>query len=227
MKKTTIAERFQRFLGSLKIDLPEAVEREPSFFSKRNAAVLRVSMMIAALDGAVTDAELAAFEKQAKKCRGCNAQSSKALFREGLRAAGYLELAARTLSARELRTAFLEEVQAVLSEGVAMDAAGTRAAFVTWIAMAMADGDYSANERTAIEALADHVRQTVARRQAANRRRRSLAPAFAAPCREQGDVGSVLSPAFFAAAETQIARLDCESTAAAAAADLKALIAGV
>jgi len=222
MKKNSIVERLRRSLSGLKLDMSNAAELEPSYISKRDAAVLKVAMMVAALDGAVTEAELTAFEAQAKKCPGYSAQSAKDLFRDGLRVAGYLELAARTLSARELQGIFIDEAKKILSDGfVQGDAIGIRSAFVTWMVMAMADGEYSANERKAIGALATCIKEIIDKRRDANYRRQSLSPAFAAAYREQCPEGCVLTPLFFAKAETLIVKLNHESTAAA---ELKKLI---
>jgi len=225
MRKNAIAERFQKLLNGLKIDSPAVVEHGPQYFGQRDAAVLKVAMMVAALDGSVTDAELAAFEKQAKKCSGYTAQAAKDLFRDCLRTAGYIELASRTLPAGEVQGIFIEEAKKSLSGGFAKnDAAGIRNAFVTWIAMAMSDGEFSANERKAIGAFASHVKGLIEARREANYRRQSLSPAFAAAYREETPDGCDLSPSFFDKAETLIAKLNREPTAAGAASELKTLI---
>lgn len=226
MKKNYIAKQVLKFLNGLKISYLADVGREPAFFGQLDAGVLKVAMAISALDGNVTDDELAAFEKLAKKCRGYNAESAKALFREGLRLAGYVELAARTLSAKELLAVFLEESEQIMPNGFANgNACDVRRAFVMWTAMAMSDADFSQIERRAIHALADRVLDRIDERRAANTARQSLSPAFAAAYHESvSNEKDVFSLDSLKRVESLIAKLNSESDSTAAAADLKAFI---
>lgn len=225
MKKGVIANRIQKFLSGLKLECLAEVVRESSRLGKLDAGILQVAMMVSALDGHVTEDELQTFEKLAKKCRGYNAESAKAVFREGLKAAGYIELAARTLSAKELLALFADETGVALPDGFAYgDAKDVRRAFVMWTAMAMSDDEYAPVERKAVGLLADRVRAQIQKRRDANFRRQSLSPAFAAAFREKNGDANVLPNDFFKQAEQLIAKFKRDTSAPAAMAQLKKLI---
>ena len=226
MTKGVIVERIQKLLCGLKCEWLADSGREPAKLGKADAAVLKVAMMIAALDGNVTDAELAAFERLAKKCRGYNAESAKTVFREGLKAAGHIELAARTLKDRELLSAFAAEAEGILPSGFAFgDAKDVRRAFVMWTAMAMADGDYSPNERKAIAFFAKSVSARMeAEKEACAQSVRGFSPAFVMAYAQNANRDTSLSPVFFKKTEELIAKLGREATATAAEKELKSLI---
>ena len=229
MKKGAIAERIQRLLGGLKCEFLADAGREPDQIGKADAAVLKAAMSIAALDGCVSDAELAGFERLARKCRGYSAESAKQVFREGLRTAGYIELAARTLSAKELLTVFTGEVEKILPPSFALwEQKGVRRAFVMWIAMAMSDGDYSPIERKAIAAFAKIVSQRLSTLSASTAQLQcGFAASFVAASGVPGGAVAeveILPSAFFARAEGLIAKLGRDATADQAARDLKSLI---
>ena len=194
-----------------------------SKISSFDGAVLKVSMEVSALDGHVSDAELKAFERQSQECRGYSEESAKALFREGLRSAGYLELAARTLPEDELLAAFLEEAGKTLpSDFFDFRAADVRRAFVSWIAMALADGDYSSVERRAIDAFAAVVS---GKRDEKWERLHALSPMFALTYGSESiknGTDAILNAEFFERAEAALRRL--AEDVPEAAEDLKSLI---
>ena len=226
MKKGVIAERMQGLLGVLRREFLADAGREPSKLGKVDAAVLRVAMAVAALDGDVTAGELAAFERLAKKCRGYTAEAAKGVFREGLRTAGYIELAARVTGERELVSIFATEAERILPNGFSFgSAADVRRAFVMWIAMAMSDGDFSPVERKAIAVFAKSVTARMeALQEATAQMHRGFSPAFMMAYGDCGKGARAVSPDFLAKAEELIAKLGRDSTAEAAARELKALI---
>ena len=229
MKKGAIAERIQRLLGGLKCDILVGAGREPDQIGKADAAVLKAAMAIAALDGCVSDAELAGFERLARKCRGYSAESAKQVFRDGLRSAGYIELAARTLSAKELLAVFTDEVEKILPPTFALwGQRDVRRAFVMWIAMAMSDGDYSPIERKAIVAFTKIVSQRLsALSESTVQLQFGIASSFAAASSVPSGAMTemeILPAAFFARAEGLLAKLGRAATADQAAKDLKSLI---
>ena len=224
MKSGSITGMVKKVLGILSCEAFADIGQAPSRLGKADACVLKVAMSIAALDGSVTDAELAAFERLAKQCRGYSAESAKAVFRAGLRTAGYVELAARALSEKELLAVFAEEIERLLPYGFIFgNPAEVRRAFVMWIAMAMSDGTYSSIERKAISLFAKSVGD---RQQTKLAKSASGSPAFvtAYGMRRSFEQYQTVSPAFLKEAESLIARLDRPSEAASAAADLKSLI---
>ena len=148
--------------------------------SRTDFGVLKVALMVAALDGEVTDAEYKALEALAKKCRGYTPKAAAAAFDEAMRSAGYLMLLGRRAKDTELVAAFIREAEAALPNGFAyFSIRDVRRAVVTWIAMGMSDGDYSAREKKCIEALRKHfAKLKVSRAEAEEEQWCSLAPAF-------------------------------------------------
>lgn len=122
--------------------------------SKTDFGVVKVAFMVAALDGEVSDAEGRAFDALLKKCRGYSAKAAAAALDEAMRSAGYLMLFAKRATDEQLVRAFMVEARAALPNGFAyLSVEEVRRAIVTWIAMGLSDGDYSARERLCIEAL--------------------------------------------------------------------------
>jgi len=121
---------------------------------KTDLGVLKVAFMVAALDGEVTDAEYAAFDALAKKCRGYTPEGAEAALKDAMHAAGYLMLLSRRTTTDKLVDAFISEAEIALPIGFAYGTPeDVRRAVVTWIAVGMSDGDYSERERACIEAL--------------------------------------------------------------------------
>ena len=152
--------------------------------SRTDFGVLKVAFMVAALDGEVTDAEYRAFDALAKKCRGYTAKAAETALDEAMRSAGYLMLLSKRAKEPALVKAFITEAQAALPMGFAyFSAEDVRRAIVTWIAMGMSDGDYSAREKACIEALRKLFAELkVMRIQAEEEQWLSLAPAFRQAC---------------------------------------------
>lgn len=228
MKSGMIVERVQKLLTGLKFEFLADIGRAPTKMGRHDSAVLKVAMMVSALDGHVTDKELKAFERLAKECRGYTAEDAKRVFREGLKSAGYIELAARTLGLKELITLFVEEAEAIVPNGFVFgNAREVRRAFVMWMAMAMSDGEFSAVERKAIKEFAAIVSMRVETVQRSNATlHRGFAPAFAMAYANNKDIlqGSVLPPEFFKKAEELIARLGRDAASPTALKELKKLI---
>ena len=148
--------------------------------SRTDFGVLKVAVMVAALDGEVTDAEYRAFEVLAKKCRGYTPKIAATALDEAMRSAGYLMLLSKRAKDADLVKAFVGEAQAALPMGFAyFSVEDVRRAVVTWIAMGMSDGDYSSREKKCIEALRKLVAELkVMRIEAEEEQWLSLAPAF-------------------------------------------------
>ena len=147
---------------------------------KTDFGVLKVAFMVAALDGEITDAEYAAFDALAEKCRGYTAKAAADALDEAMRSAGYLMLFSRRASDEELVSAFTGEALAALPDGFAyLSIEEVRRAVVTWIAMGLSDGDYSPRERLCIEKLRKLFAELkVMRVQAESDRWLDLAPAI-------------------------------------------------
>ena len=194
--------------------------------SRTDFGVLKVAFMVAALDGEVTDAEYRAFDALAKKCRGYTPKAAATALDEAMRAAGYLMLLSKRAKDDDLVKAFVTEAQKALPLGFAyLSIEDVRRAVVTWIAMGMSDGDYSAREKKCIGALRKHFAEIKATRiEEEDERCRSLAPAFrqaygsSASRRKFVDL---VPPSFVTRVEKLIAQYGDE---AGAASELKKLV---
>lgn len=121
---------------------------------KVDLGILKVAFMIAALDGDVTDAEYDAFDALAKKCRGYTPEGATEALTDAMHSAGYLMLLSKRVKTQELVKAFIAEAKNALPDGFAYcSIEDVRRAIITWIAVGLSDGDYSARERACIEAL--------------------------------------------------------------------------
>lgn len=221
MKKNKVAEVFSKLLSALKLDgLAVAAGAEPTDIGKLDAAFLKVAMLVSALDGNVTDEELAAFERLAKECRGYNEESSRKVFMDGIRAAGYIELYSRFASVDNCLEAFSKEAFAILPGSfVGGSDADIRRAFVMWTAMAMSDGDYSDVERQAIAALAQEVGVRIEALVASDGSLTcnfapALAIAYAKGATRRAE--TCFTKDFFARVEALVAKLDGDASDAAA-----------
>lgn len=131
------------------------VFRRKDHLAKTDLGILKVAFMVAALDGDVTEAEYKAFDLLAKKCRGYTPKAAEEALADAMHSAGYLMLLSKRVKKDgELVVAFMEEAKKALPDGFAyLSLQEIRQAIVTWIAMGLSDGDYSARERKCIEAL--------------------------------------------------------------------------
>lgn len=190
---------------------------------KTDLGVLKVALMVAALDGEVTGAEYDAFWIFAKKCRGYTEAAGAKAFDEALRSAGYLLLLARRVTPAQLVKAFLLEAKAALPDGFAYySVENVRNAIVTWIAMAMSDGEYSTRERKCIEALRKHFAELkVMRVQQDSERWEALSPIYAQSVGKAKSV-ELVSRDFIHKVENLVAQFGSSS---AAAAELKSIVA--
>lgn len=118
-------------------------------------AVLKVALMVAALDGEIGDSEYETIRNLATRCRGCSAEEIDAALEAGKRSAGYLLLMATRSGEDKLETTFVSEALASLPRDFV--ARGTKSAvrdaFITWNVIAMSDGDFSERERRCLDAL--------------------------------------------------------------------------
>lgn len=133
---------------------------------KTDLGILQVALMVSALDGVVLESEYAAFRLLARKGFGYSEAEVEYSLRQAMRPAGYmLLLASSGCSSETLAAEFMAEAKALLPSGFAyMSVKDVRQAVITWIAMAMSDGDYSERERMCIEALRLHFAELKASR---------------------------------------------------------------
>ena len=121
--------------------------------NKTELATLRISMLIAALDGDIDQSELETFRALSEKCDDYSPAEVDAAFRETLRSAGYLMLLARVADCETLLNNFLLEAEKMLPTLFDFGAGGINSAIALWTDMAKSDGDFAEIERQAIERL--------------------------------------------------------------------------
>lgn len=119
--------------------------------------VLDVAMMIAAIDGEILPAEIAAYNRLLGECRGMSKADVPAASDEMLRKVGFLtSLKQSGISDRECVVSLVREARAQLpADFPSGSAADLRRALAFWTMMAVSDGDYSPLERAAVHALAE------------------------------------------------------------------------
>lgn len=129
-------------------------------FTKTDAVLMKTALMLAAVDGEVSDEEVAHFKAYAEQCRGYNDKSFGALWEKALRSAGYLFLQSKFLSQEDLIAAFVKESEVdFVDELVSETTEERKHAFEFLERMAQSDGEFSVIEREAIAALIKTVRK--------------------------------------------------------------------
>lgn len=180
-----------RLFGSLGLKSIENAFVFKEKIGRSDVGILKVAMMVAALDGEISDSEYAAFESMAKKCRGATEDTVSEALDEAIRSAGYLMLKAKRSSDEELVKAFVSEAESALPDGFAYCASleEVRRAIALWVAMGMSDGDYSSRERMCVEALRRHFAELkISHIEAEEERYKMLSPAFRAAYGNKSDV---------------------------------------
>ena len=128
-------------------------------FERADFVLLKAALMLAAVDGDVSEDEVAHFKDFAAKCRGYSGESFGDLWENAMRSAGYLLLQSRFLSRDELVEAFVKESEGdFVGEAIQETSAERNRAFKFLERMAMADGEYSEIERACIAALMQRVK---------------------------------------------------------------------
>jgi len=185
--------------------------RGDSKIAQMDRGILDVALMIAAMDGEILPAEVAAYYRLLGKCRGCAKKDAPGALDAALHKAGYL-IARKQMGTSEkgCLDAFVREAVQSLPAGFAAGSlADLRRAFVCWTTMALSDCSYSPLEHAAIQALADGFAKV--------------------RCTNNGKRGKVavlplLEPDFFEKAERLVKDLSISAKRAKAQADLDALI---
>ena len=184
-------------------------------YGKVDLGIVKVALMVAALDGEVTEEEYKALDALLKKCRGYTKRAADEAMDEAMRSAGYLLLLGRRASDKAFVKAFVLEARKALPNGFEDLSAGeVRRAVVMWIAMGMSDGDYTSREKKCIEALRKAFAEHKVRRQQA-------AVDLSA---QMSGVTMAVSSGFIVSAEELVAQYGDE---AGAAKELEKLIASV
>ena len=148
---------------------------------KTDLGILKVALMVAALDGKVLESEYEAFRLLAQKGMGYSDAATEEALREAMRSAGYMLLVASSgISQDDLVAEFMKEAEAALPTGFAyLSVEDVRRAIVLWIAMGLSDGDFSVREKACIEAIRKHFAELkIERADEEFERGMALSPAF-------------------------------------------------
>lgn len=136
-------------------------------------AILKIAFLLAALDGKIDETEREMYDRLAEQCRDIDIDQAQKVLKEvdaatkrlldaknserKAVAGGLLisfSIVPEERSQEMFLDKFMEEADAVCDwPSFVKDSSRVRRAFVMWTAMAMADGDYAAIERKAIERL--------------------------------------------------------------------------
>lgn len=129
-------------------------------FSKENVLLLKTALMLSAVDGEVSDEEVACFKEYAETCRGYNGKSFDMLWEKALRSAGYLLLQSRFLAPDKLVALFVSEAREDFVDSLVLETREEREKALAFLEqMAQADGEYSQIERASLEALTAAVKE--------------------------------------------------------------------
>ena len=123
--------------------------------NKNEVAAVRISLLIAALDGDVSKEEILKFRDFVHSCDGYTADEIESTCASTLRAAGYLMLLARVADKDAVIDVFVSEANRILPTIFDMGPEAVRDAVAIWKMMAEADGSFSEVERAAIQRLED------------------------------------------------------------------------
>lgn len=146
----------------------------PSFDSTSGEfAILKIAFLLAALDGKIDETEREMYDRLAEQCKNIDVDQAQEVLKEvdaatkrllevknrkGKSAGSGLFVSAFLVESlptnNEILNIFMKEADTVCDwPSFVKDSSRVRRAFVMWTAMAMADGDYAAIEREAIERL--------------------------------------------------------------------------
>ena len=176
-KGNGILVKVGKILSAIKFNY---LKDDDSELGKVDFGVLTVAMMVAALDGTIFPAELAAFSKLAKQCRVPDAERS-VRYESALHSAGYIMLMSRSgISQKAIVSVFVKEATKVLPRGFAGGKAeDVRRALVIWVTMGMSDGDFCGIERACVDAFRAQTAELMRhRRDCKDELWRNLNPAF-------------------------------------------------
>ena len=139
--------------------LPALVNKEKnSFFI--DLGILKTMMMVAAVDGNISQPELRAFRNYALSRPGLEEETFNAVWKSALTSAGYLAMQALLMTKDELVAEFIRLVDADFIQRVTKESHEIRKnAFKCLKAVAEADGDYSDIEKACIGELVRIVKE--------------------------------------------------------------------
>ena len=152
------------------MNIEQLVKKAVKLLSRKNPSaaeardvdfgVLRTMMMLAAVDGTISQGEMARFWEYARQLKGVDASELDELWKSALTSAGYLALQALMLDKDGMVDEFLRVVEKdFVKKLVPATSAVRKRAYRCLKAVAEADGDYSPIEKACISALVRRIRK--------------------------------------------------------------------
>lgn len=130
-------------------------------FGRTDFAILKTMMLLAAVDGDISVAELVQFRKKAENCRGFDVTKFAETWAVAESAAEELQKLVGSVPEQELVNAFVKAASPDFVDEVVQEKQSERDhAFASLEAMAEADDNSSEIEKKCLRALARHVRRT-------------------------------------------------------------------
>ena len=120
---------------------------------RNQLAAVRVSMLVAALDGEVTGQEIGEFRRLAESCDGYTPEELEKHYLATIKSAGFLMLLSRVATEDELIEAFVIEAEKILPIISGFGPQAIKVSVEMWKSMAGADGCFSEVELKAISRL--------------------------------------------------------------------------
>jgi len=164
-------------MATKKVKVPK-VERAQKASLKSDStrgefAILKIAFLLATVDGKIDETEREMYDRLAEQCKDIDVDQAQKVLKEVDAATKRLldaknserkpgsggllvsfSIVSEEFSQERFLDKFMEEADAVCDwAAFVKDSSRVRRAFVMWTAMAMADGDYAAIERKAIERL--------------------------------------------------------------------------
>lgn len=125
-----------------------------SKLNETDLGILKIALMVAALDNGVLPSEYAAFRYLSQHGFGYTEAATDAALKAAMHSAGYINLVSASDDDEGTLATFIDEAKAVLPTGFEkLSIEDVRQAITMWVAMAMSDGEYSKREVEAIERL--------------------------------------------------------------------------
>lgn len=119
--------------------------------AESDLVILKVAFLLSAVDGRIDESERAMFRKLSEQCKDIDVKAAEKIVPEMEAAAIQLAGAKAALSEKAFLDLFMKEVGAFCDwPAFVKNSIQVRKAFVMWIAMSTADGDFSAIERKAL-----------------------------------------------------------------------------
>ena len=135
--------------SKVKVSKRKSSQKDATSFDSTSGefAILKIAFLLAALDGKIDETEREMYDRLAEQCKNIDVDQAQEVLKE-VDAATKRLLEVKNRKDKSAGSGLVCDWPSFVK-----DSSRVRRAFVMWTAMAMADGDYAAIERKAIERL--------------------------------------------------------------------------